>query len=377
MEEINEKRALDTLFDLLKIKSPTGNEKEIVGYVQNIFQTLDMDVSIDQCGKKIGSNAGNLIAYYNNPHSNGGEPIFLNAHLDTVSLNGEVAPVLANGRICNKQKDTILGGDDKVAVGTILEALRVIQEKKIPTCPIFLVFTVSEEGGILGAKHLDMESIDAQYGFTFDDGGDVGTIVNRAPYQNTFELDFEGKAAHAGIEPEKGVNAIVMAADYILGLKLGRIDGETTSNVGLINGGTATNVVAQQTRLKMEARSLDPAKLDALSEQFHDRCKKIEQHYKGSVTFSMAREYDGFEINEGELPFLAAKEAIASLGLTPQVRASGGGSDVNIFNAQNKKAVNLSAGMENVHTSEEYIKVDQFYMLTKLVLEICKYKIHQ
>ncbi len=376
MEKINKKRALETFFELLRIKSPTGNEKEIVSYIEKIFKDLEIDVSIDNCGKKFGSNAGNMVAFYKNPSRRGGKPIFLNAHLDTVQLNGDVLPALEGGRIFNKNKNCILGGDDKVAVAAIIEALKVIIENNLITSDIYIVFTISEEGGIHGAKNLDMGSIKADYGFAFDADGDVGTIINKAPYQNSFCLDFEGKAAHAGIEPEKGISAIKMASDYISGLKIGRIDNQTTSNVGIIKGGSANNVVPQHARVDMEARSLDLGKLDNISKLFHDQAKKVEQRYGGSITFKMARELDGFEIGKNDIPLMAAKKAIRRLGIEPRVRASGGGSDVNILNYKNKKAVNLSAGMEKVHTPEEYVKLDQFMMLIKLILEICKYRIN-
>ncbi len=374
MEKINKERAVKTLFELLKIKSPTKNEREIVGFVSKILKGLNLEVYVDGCGKEFGSNAGNIIAYYKNP-AGAGKPIFLNAHLDTVSLNGEVIPVLFGERIINKNKDCILGGDDKVAVAAIIEALRIIIENKISASDLYIIFTISEEGGIFGAKCLDMEAIEADYGFAFDSDGDVGTIINKAPYQNSFYIDFQGRAAHAGIEPEKGINAINMAADFISGLKTGRIDKETTSNIGIIEGGTARNVVPQHARIELEARSLEIGKLEKISKIFHDKAKKVERQHNGSVTFKMTREFDGFQLDEKDIPFKAAKNAIEKLGITPRVLASGGGSDVNIFNAKNKKAINLSAGMEKVHTPEEYIKLDQFMMLINLVLEICKYRI--
>jgi len=376
MEKINEARLLDTLFGLLKIKSPTRDEKEIVSHVARILKGLKTRVTVDNCGSKFGSNAGNIVALYRNPRRLEGKPIFLNAHLDTVSLNGDVIPVLEERRIVNKNKNCILGGDDKVAVAAIIEALRAIIEHNISTPDIYIVLTISEEGGIYGAKHLDMGSIGAEYGFTFDADGDVGTIINKAPYQNSFYLEFKGKAAHAGIEPEKGVNAINMASDYISKLSFGRIDEETTSNVGIIRGGSAKNVVAEHARVEMEARSLSLGKLEDITQKFGEQARKTEQKYKGSITFKAVREFDGFEITENDIPLTVAKKAIENLGIKPQVKASGGGSDVNVFNSRGKKAVNLSAGMEKVHTPEEYVKHDQLVVLSRLIIEICKYRIN-
>ncbi|GAI02317.1 unnamed protein product, partial [marine sediment metagenome] len=205
---INKKRLLDTLIELLKIKSPSKNEKEIANYVSKRLKSLSLEVNVDGCGHKFGSNAGNVIALYKTKNPSGSFPIFLAAHLDTVSVDGDILPVIKSGKIFNKNRECILGGDDKVAVAAIIEVLNVIKERNIPTGDIYIIFTISEEIGVLGAKCINLDLIKAKYGFAFDSDGDIGTIVNRAPYQNSIYARFKGKAAHAGIEPEKGINSI-------------------------------------------------------------------------------------------------------------------------------------------------------------------------
>ncbi|GAI24585.1 unnamed protein product, partial [marine sediment metagenome] len=271
--------------------------------------------------------------------------------------------------------ECILGGDDKVAVAAIIEVLNVIKERNIPTGDIYIIFTISEEIGILGAKCINLDLIRAKYGFAFDSDGDIGTIVNRAPYQNSIYAHFKGKAAHAGIEPEKGINSIKAASIAISNMKIGRIDKESTCNVGKIEGGIARNIVAENTKLEMEARSLKLSGLDKITGEMINALKKGAKMTGAVLNYEIIREYDGFEVTEDAIPVQIAKKAIRKLKLRPKIISSGGGSDVNIFNSKGKIAVNLSAGMENVHTNKEFVKVEQLEKLSGLVLEICKFVI--
>lgn len=369
---INKKRLLKTFIKLASIKSPSKDEKEIADYVKNKLAALGLKVSIDRSGKIFGSNAGNIIAFYKAKKPSGSKPIFLTAHLDTVKVAGYIKPVIRNGRIYNKDKDTILGGDDKVAVAAIIEALSVITQKNIPTGDIYIVFTVSEEIGVMGAKNLDVGMIGAKYGFAFDSDGDVGTIINQAPFHNSIVAKFKGKATHAGIEPEKGINAIKAASIAIANMKTGRIDKESTSNVGKIEGGVATNIVAENTKVEMEARSLKLSKLNSITERMVDDLKKGARAAGAGLEYKVVREYEGFKIKSDEIPMKVAKNALKILNIKPKVTSSGGGSDINIFNSKGKMAVNLSAGLENIHTSGEFVKINQLEKLTQLILNICK-----
>lgn len=375
-ELINKKRLLDNFFKLLSIKSPTRNEREIVDYVAAIFNNWGLKVQIDDSGKNFGSNSGNITALFSNSNHSGGQPIFLNAHLDTVELNGNVEPVLVEGKIKNKNRDCILGGDDKVAVAAVMEALQVIMDNQIPTPDIYILFTISEECGIFGSKYIDLEAVPAKYGFTFDADGDIGTIITQAPYQNSFYLDFLGKAAHAGLEPEKGINAIEMSSNFVQMSNWGRLDKESTANAGIIKGGTAKNIVPHKVYMEMEARSLSLEKLNQITDAFLANAQTVEKKYKGKVNIKVDREYDGFNIAHNDVPLLIAKQAIGNLGIKPRLKSTGGGSDVNIINSRGKKAVNLSAGMEKVHTCQEFVKMDQLILLAALVVEICKTSIN-
>ena len=367
---INKRRLIDLFMMLAAIKSPSGNEKEIVEKVSSILLRMGLDVNIDQSGKHYGSNSGNITAFSKGSSSSKNLSIFLGAHLDTVSIDGEIVPVIKNGIISNKNT-YILGGDDKVAVAAILEVLRTIKEKNIKTGDIYLIFTVSEEIGVAGAKYVELDRIKANFGFVFDAHGDVGTIYNQAPYQDSIDASFTGKAAHAGIEPEKGINSIKTAALAIAKMEIGRVDNETTANIGKISGGQARNIVPEETKIMLEARSLNLKKLKNTIRLMVNVLKQTAKKTGAVLDYSLYREYDGFRIEEDEMPLMAASYALKNLGLKPIIASSGGGSDINIFNSKGKRAVNLSSGMEDVHTSTEHVKVDQLHLLANLILKIC------
>src|SRR4030066_789584 len=372
---INKKRLLETFIELLKIKSPSKNEKEIVDYVGRKLKKLSLEVNIDKCGKKFGSNAGNIIAIYHSKNPSGSKPIFLSAHVDTVNLSGDIIPQIKDGKILNKNKECILGGDDKVAVAAILEVLDLIKEKNIFSSDIYIIFTISEEIGVMGSKCINMDLIKAKYGFAFDSDGDIGAIINKAPYQNSIYAHFKGKSAHAGIEPEKGINAIQAASIAICGMKLGRIDKETTCNVGKIEGGTATNIIPENTKVEIEARSLELSKLDSITADMVASLKKGAKKINAGLDYKIIREYDGFEISGEEVPVRAARYALKRLNLKSKVISTGGGREINIFNSKGKVSINLSSGMENIHKSNEFVKVDQLIKLADLIIELCKFTI--
>ncbi len=370
---INKKRLLDLFIKLVSIKSPSKKEKDIILYVVKILKELGLEVYVDNSGKEYGSNGGNVIALYRGLSGNK-TPIFLGAHLDTVRVDGDIEPVINEGIIKNKN-DYILGGDDKVAVAAILEVLRSIKENKIITGDIYIIFTICEEIGLVGAKYVDFDRIPAKYGFVFDADGDVGTIYNQAPYQDSIDVEFKGKAAHAGIEPEKGINSIKAACMAISKIRTGRIDEETTANIGNITGGQARNIVPEKTSMLMEARSLNPLKLKKVTDKMINALKSASIETGTVIDYKLVREYDGFIINPEEIPVKASISALENIGIVPVISPSGGGSDINIFNSRGKKSVNLSSGMENVHTSSEYVKVRQLEKLADLIMEICKINI--
>jgi tripeptide aminopeptidase len=374
---INKKRLLETFFELLKIKSPSREEKQIADYVSDILQSLGLTVITDDAGKKIGSNAGNIIALLESNYENGATrtpPLFFGAHLDTVCVNGEIKPEIRDKKIINKNKNCILGADDKVAIAAIIEAIRTIKDFKIKAGDIYLIFTIAEEVGLLGSKNMKLKPLKAKYGFLFDGDGEIGTIFNQAPFHNAIDITIIGKAAHAGISPEKGINAIQVASHAISKMKLGRIEPGTTCNIGKIEGGIATNIIPEKVEIKAEARSLEEEKLEKLTGQIVKDFATGAKENGAKAKFKVKREYDGFKISENELPIIMAKNVFEKLGIKFKIISTVGGSDVNILNSRGKMAINLSAGMENVHSNKEYVKIAELEKLTTLILELCTYK---
>ena len=368
---INKERLLNDFIEILKIKSPSKNEMELGSYVLRRLERLGIKAKMDDTGNKIGGNAGNITGFLASNDKGKKIPLFFGAHLDTVPLAGDILPEIKNGKLFNSDKNCILGGDDKVAVAAILEALEVIRENKIKTCGIYIIFTVGEEIAMLGAKNLDLKEIKAKYGFVFDGEGDVGTIFNEAPYHDTMEFTITGKAVHAGIEPERGINSIKVASEAIANLKIGRIDSESTCNIGIINGGTATNIIPENTYVKAEARSLNPEKLDRLTTDIKTGFLRSAEKYNAKLKIKVEREYNGFKFESDAVPIVIASKALRNMGIEPAIRSTGGGSDVNIYNSKGKVSVDLSSGMEKVHSSNEYVKVAELEKLTELILEIC------
>ncbi len=371
MPLINKERLLKDFIEILKIKSPSKNEMELVSYVLKRLERLGVKAKMDDTGNKIGGNAGNITGFLPSNDKSKKIPLFFGAHLDTVPLGGDILPEIKNGKLFNSDKNCILGGDDKVAVAAILEALEIIRENKIKTCGIYIIFTVGEEIAILGAKNLDLKEIKAKYGFVFDGEGDIGTIFNEAPYHDTMEFTITGKAVHAGIEPERGINSIKVASEAIANLKIGRIDSESTCNIGIISGGTATNIIPENTYVKAEARSLNPEKLDRLTADIKTGFLRSAEKYGAKLKIKVEREYSGFKFESDAIPIVIASKALRNMGIVPTVRSTGGGSDVNIYNSKGKVSVDLSSGMEKVHSSNEYVKVAELEKLTELILEIC------
>ncbi|MHB1376622.1 MAG: M20/M25/M40 family metallo-hydrolase [Candidatus Humimicrobiaceae bacterium] len=364
---------LNNFFEILKIKSISKNERTLFDFVKVKLENLGLIVFEDDCGSRFDGNTGNLIATYipkvikNNP------PIFLSAHLDTVPHNSIIEPAVIEGKIINRNSSEILGSDDKAAIAAILEALSFLIKNNIPTGLIYIIFTVGEELALFGSRYLDIKLIDAQYGFVFDADGSVGSIINKAPYHNRLNFTVRGKASHAGVSPEKGINSIKSAALAITNIASGRVDDETTCNIGIIKGGVETNIVPELTEVHAEARSMSVDKLNKLTNEIIDQFLKASNLSGTRLEYEVLREYDGYEITMDSLTIKIAEYAFNKIGIKPEIKSSGGGSDTNNFNSKGLEVVNLSSGIENCHSAEEYIKVEELGKLVKLIIEICRF----
>lgn len=367
---INRERLLAEFCELTRIDSPTKNERQIADILKNRLENLGMVVTEDQAGLAIGGNCGNVFAYLkgNLPQA----PILLlSAHMDTVDPCLSIEPVLQDGRITSAGS-TILGADDKAGIAPILEALRAIQEQSIPHGDIQVIFNVAEEGGLHGSKNLDITQLKADLGFVLDAGGEPGTIILETPGQDRINVTIIGRASHAGATPEEGISAIVVAAKAIASMQTGRIDEETTSNIGTIQGGRATNIVADRVEITCESRSRNKGKLERQTAGMCETFQRCATEMGAVAEIDVIRLYDPFTImKESEIALLAA-QAAQSANLTAAFVATGGGSDANYYNRYGVPCVVLGIGMQKSHTTDEFIEEEDLYRSAKLVVEIIK-----
>jgi len=367
MSLTNNKRLLHNFLTLVQIDAETTKERGIASAITQQFQELGLAVYEDQAGEKIGGDAGNLIVKL--PGTLAMPALLLSAHMDRVSPGLGIKPMLRDGVIYS-DGTTILAADDLAGVAGIIEAVHTLLENKLPHGPVEIVLTVAEEGGLRGAKNLDYSAISAKMGFVLDGGGPVGSIVVEGPAQDRIKATIRGKAAHAGVNPEDGINAIVGAAAGIARMQLGRIDHETTANIGVITGGVATNIIPDTVHLRGEARSLDMAKLQQQSEHMRHALESGAKERGAEAVVEISRMYNAFSLAPAEEVVRLAVRAAESIGLTPDLVSSGGGCDANIFAQHGIPCVNLGMGYMKVHTTEEYISVENLEKVAALTLAI-------
>jgi tripeptide aminopeptidase len=358
---INKARLLKTFTDLLRVNSPSFCENEIGDLLSGMLRERGCRVAIQKYGKFF-----NIIAFKKG-NTAGGRPLLLSGHMDTIEPTEGIRFSVRYGRVCSTG-NTVLGADDKSALAQILEALAVLKEDDLEHGDIEIVFTSSEEKGLQGAKNLDFRRIRSRCGLVLDSSGRVGRLVVAAPTQITYAMLILGKAAHAGIEPEKGISAIRVAAEVISGVPDGRISPETTSNIGIIKGGTATNVVPKEVVIHGELRSHDDRALRHTKKEIFDTARKIVKKNGAGIHISEHEEYQSYRIDAHD-PFLEFIDGVAkSCRITSSQVITGGGSDANIFNKRGIKTINLSTGMQKVHSKEEYILLSDLYKGSLLVL---------
>jgi tripeptide aminopeptidase len=367
MSWVNRDRMVEEFMSLVRIDSLTRQERAMADKLRSMLETMGLDVYEDDAGEKIGGNAGNLICTVKGDKDV--PAVLLMAHMDTVVPGIGKKPVL-DGEYIRSDGSTILGGDDAAGIESILEALRILKEQKLSHGDIQIAFTIAEEGGLNGSKNLDYSRIHSKYGFVLDASGPIGAVAVKAPSQNLIEITVEGKASHAGIEPEKGISAIQIAAEAIAGMKLGRIDHETTSNIGAIKGGQVTNIVCERVTMAAEARSRDPKKLDIQTDHMKQCFEKAAQKYGGSVRFESHLAYPSFNIDHGSEIVGIMRQAALKCGLELKLIETGGGSDTNIINGKGIVGVDVCIGMDKVHSTEEQILVEDLVKTAGFLVSI-------
>ncbi len=359
---------VNTILDLVQIDSESRNERAVADYIKARLEAYGYQVKEDDAGSAIGGNAGNVIAYH---RGNGtGKSVLFCAHMDTVAPGNGVKPIVEDG-VIRSDGTTVLGGDDKAGIAAILEALQNMHDTGAQHGPIQVVFTVAEEIGLLGAKHLNLDELQpVDAAFFFDSDGMPNQICVASPYHIDITATFHGKASHAGVEPEKGISAVQMAAKAIASMKLGRLDEETTANIGMIQGGTATNVVAGETVIHGEARSLVKEKVDAQIQHMKACCTEAAMQMGGSVDVEIEECYAAINLDETSTTVQLAQKAAQRLGMVPTLVKSGGGSDANVFCGKGIPATNIGCGMNNVHSVQEYLNLEEVKAASAFILAV-------
>jgi tripeptide aminopeptidase len=340
---------------LALLNSPSRREALVAAHVIKRLRELGIAVTVDDSAPRSGSDTGNIIARL--PGNTAGPTILLCAHMDTVGPTEGMVPVLSDGLITSNG-ETVLGADDKAGIAIILAVLSELLSGDTPHGAIEVVFTVQEEVGLFGAKHLNAD-LKAAFGYILDGDGPVGYIVNQAPSKVDLDFVLEVKAAHAGVCPEAGINAIVAASAAIAHLRTGRIDAQTTSNVGVISGGKARNIVPDRAEVAIEVRSTDNDKLEREVQKVLDAFNEAAAASGARLTIRREVPFETFTIAKTHPVVACAFRAARSLGIAPRLWTSGGGMDANIFNSRGLTCVGLGIGIEDAHSPNEHISAAQ------------------
>jgi tripeptide aminopeptidase len=358
---------VDLFTELAALPSPPGDERAVADVVIGYLRDLGLSVDEDDAGPKVGSNIGNVFCRLE--ATDGGNPIFLCAHLDTVPPEGAIEPVIEDGVVRNAG-GTILGADNKSAVAAMLEgARRVLAENRLHG-GIELLFTPKEEVGLLGAAAFDHERLQARLGYVYDQAAPIGDVILGAPYSRAMQVRFHGRAAHSGMYPEEGRSAVAAAARAISDLRLGRIDEETTANVGIIQGGTAGNIIPEWCTLDAEARSHDERKLDELVQEMVDVFSFAAGLEDCEVEAKVSKSYKGYRFKPDDPVVRIAHAALEQSGYKPAYGLSGGAADANVFNERGLACLNLANGMQDIHTPDERITVADLEEMVEVTLAL-------
>ncbi|MGI5939610.1 MAG: M20/M25/M40 family metallo-hydrolase [Thermoleophilia bacterium] len=363
---LSRERLTELFMELTRIPSRSYDERAVADRVIVALEDVGVAAHEDDIAAAIGGNAGNIWCTVQGegalPH------VALGAHLDTVEPTDTIEPVLEDGVFRNARR-TILGADDKVAVTALLHATEVFCRSGVSFPTYELFFTVAEETGLVGAKHMG-DVLVSPFAAVFDSCGPVGGITAKAPSQQSLYAAFRGRAAHSGVEPERGRSAIHAAAKSIAGMRLGRIDEETSANIGVIAGGVASNVVPDFCEIRGECRSHDDEKLARTAAAMVDAMQEGAAQVGVDVDISLSHEYHAYALTNQTPVVRLSKAAISALGIEPRMQIGGGGSDANIFNARGLPTVNLDAGMMQVHCADEYVTLDDLERLCSLILQL-------
>ncbi len=363
----NNSRLLDTFLSLVKIDGISRLERQVADYLISYFQKLGIAVTEDSTAGKIDGNAGNL--YLKLPGNISSKPLLFLAHMDTITSTADLKTVLTADRV-RSDGQTILGADNRAGICLMCELVRYLIKNNIGHGPIEMIFSVAEEIGLYGIKNFGFSKIESKSAFVLDACDRTGIIVTRAPGRDNIAVNVQGKSAHAGADPEKGVNAIAIAARAISTIKQGRIDSETTLNIGKIRGGQATNIVPEHVALEGEIRSFNKTKLNRQREKINQKFQRAAGEFGGKADIQHELSFETYNLRKNAQPVVLSVEAAETIRLDYKITQSGGGSDANVLNKQGIASVGLGVGAGNAHSTEEYLSLPDFYQAFDWLLQI-------
>ncbi|MGH7884692.1 MAG: M20/M25/M40 family metallo-hydrolase [Thermodesulfobacteriota bacterium] len=375
---ISKERMIEHVIDIIKIDSLSRKEKDVALRLQKDMESLGGECFYDNAGEKVGGNVGNLIVRIKGS-KNDAPPFFLSSHMDTVAPGEGIKPSIKDG-VMRSDGTTILGSDDKSGVSIIVEVLRTLKERDIPHGDIEIAFTICEEIGLFGARYIDIKKFKSSYGIVLD-SSTPSRLVLKCPSSDKLLIKVHGLEAHAGLCPENGISAIRVASEAISIMNLGRLDEESTANIGTISGGIATNIVPKLVEIKAEARSHDNIKLDKQVQHMCSCFYKASENnkiivdgkeYSSSVEIDIERVYEYMDVSVDAKITKLVRKAADNLKHKINNHTSGGGCDANYFNNMGIDCVNLGTGMYELHTVNEHLILDEFYRSAEIVLETIK-----
>jgi tripeptide aminopeptidase len=373
---IQQNRLVDQFLQLVRIDSETKREREIADALKALFAGLGLEAYEDDTAAATGHGAGNLVFTLEAaPGCEDVPTVLFTCHMDTVAPGIGVKPRIDDDGYIRSDGTTILGSDDKAGIAALIEAIRVLREGNIPHGKLLFVITAGEESGLRGSRAMAANppaALKADYGFAIDSNGAVGDIAVAAPTQARIQIAFIGRSAHAGVNPEDGISAIQVASRAISRMPLGRIDFETTANIGSFAGGGATNVVCERVDIAAEARSLVQEKLDRQLAAMKTACETAAAEMGAKVEFASEIVYPAYKYDESAPVVRLAMKAVEAIGRKPRTFHTGGGSDANVFNGMGIPTVNLAVGYENIHTTGEQMPISELVAAAELVVAIVK-----
>ena len=366
-------RIIDEFLELVKIPSPSGGEREMADVLKKKLKGLGLSAREDGAGAGFGGNAGNLLAVLPaSPGMENREAVLFSAHMDRVPNGDEIRPVFTGDGRLTSDGTTILAADDLAGVCAVLDGLRRVREKNVPHGRVEILFTVSEELGLRGAKNFDYSQLCAKHGYCLDSSGRLGRVVTAAPAIDKLHIRVSGKSAHAGASPEKGINAIRAAAAFLAGVRDGRLDEESTANYGIVRAGKATNVICDLAEITGEARSRDPAKLRAYEEYAENFLKESVRVFGAQAQLRVEENHGAFRVPAEDRSVVLACRALKNLGIAPYPEAGGGGMDANLMNGHGIAAVGIATGYEKNHTEQEELFLQDLRMSGALTEELIR-----